>query len=181
MAAHRQRLRHDVPAEDHRAAGVRREERAEDPDQRRLAASVRAEDAGYTAGLDDEIQLVERDLVLPFAPPPGRACSALPAPKCFGDALQLDCCCGHCVITPVNPIENKKGPCGAQRPHGPSGACSRSFLPEQTQRLRGNALPRAVSRRHTPPSAAKLSSVSINESTPCWYRHTRMCVGTRVD
>src|SRR5712691_2386705 len=51
----------------------------------------------------------------------------------------------------------QKGPCGAQRPHGPSVALSRSCLPEQGQC--------AVSRRHTPPSAAKFFVFSISNLT----------------
>jgi hypothetical protein len=101
VPAHRQWLGDHVPAEHHRLARVRREQRAEDPDERRLAASVGSEDAGDSSRLDDEVQLVEGNLVLPVATPPGRAGFALAAPKGFGNALQPYCCCCHCLITPL--------------------------------------------------------------------------------
>ena len=90
MPANRQRLLDDVPAEDGGAAGIRCQERAEYPNQRRLAAAVGPEDSGHAARLDDEVHLVEGDFVLPFATPPGRAGLALAAPKCFLDAEDLN-------------------------------------------------------------------------------------------
>src|SRR5216683_1308085 len=76
---------------DARCPGVRREQRAEDPDQGRLAAAVRPEDAGDSARFDLQVELVERHLGLRRRSfPEGRAGFALAAPKRFAYPLDID-------------------------------------------------------------------------------------------
>src|SRR4029077_8972922 len=90
VLAHRQRLGDDIPAEHGGPACIRGQERAQDPDQRRLAAAVGTEDPRDAARFDDQVELVEGDLVLPSTPPPRRAEFALAAPEGLLDARDLD-------------------------------------------------------------------------------------------
>jgi hypothetical protein len=53
------RLAHDVVAADRGTAGGRREKRRQDPEQRRLAAAVRSEQAEDLAAPDGEREAVE--------------------------------------------------------------------------------------------------------------------------
>src|ERR1043166_174670 len=49
----------DAPAEDARGSGVGRQQRAEDADQRRLAAPVGPQHASHAARLDVEVEVVK--------------------------------------------------------------------------------------------------------------------------
>ena len=65
--ANRARVRDDVVAEDPRRAAVRKEQRREQPDERRLPRAVLAEDGDGLAPLDRERDAVERDARAPLA------------------------------------------------------------------------------------------------------------------
>src|SRR6202035_437874 len=126
VAAYRDRFGHDVPTEHRRPAGVWREERAQDADQRRLPASVGPQDAGHAAGLDCQVQLVQSNLVLPGATPPGRAVFALPATKGLLQTLNFNSCGTHQILLNTE-MAKKKDRGGAQLPHGPGWSVFFSF------------------------------------------------------
>src|SRR5207237_1794187 len=90
VAADLQRLGHHVPAEHQRCAGVRGQQRAENPDQRRFAAAVGTEDARDAACPDGQVELMQGHLVLVLAPPPWRARFALATLERLPDALNFD-------------------------------------------------------------------------------------------
>ena len=83
-------IRHHVQAEHLRGPRVGREQGREDADERRLSASVGPEDAGHTAGLNRQEELVQGDLVLGRRSPPRRARFALAAPERLSDSLDLN-------------------------------------------------------------------------------------------
>src|SRR5260370_16175003 len=159
--ADRERRGDDVPAEHGGAAGIRGQQRAEDSDQRRLAAAVGPEYPRHAAGLDDQVHLVQGNLGLPFTPPPGRAGFALAAPEGFLDAEDLYSNAHDQLLKYLWKIKRTEAV--------PNNRTVLSVAREES--LEEDQC--AVIRRQTPPSMAKVSSVMPpNARTPLTHGHT---------